>query len=284
MYIHPAKQLLLTDNRSNHVQFKTMTIDHRGTPVHLPFVVQEATSVNIYSLLDYECACSLCDKENYKPIIVRTRDGRKHAAGAFAAFDYKKTSLVPYREWSLVIFVIPNSSQTPEIEYVNATSLFFQSIMDDDGIGNTVFSPMLILDEPLPIEIGVEYYGLPKEPGEIHYSYSRPVSHLSVAAKQGPWIMKASFPTGKGVVEKFRLLWAMIRAYNFRLVLQSLGRKEFVVTLAGSAKILPKNAYMKIKNDPKTEMFPWNNEDCNCLLYTSPSPRDRTRSRMPSSA
>ena len=25
-------------------------------------------------------------------------------------------------------------------------------------------------------------------------------------------------------------------------------------------------------------------EDGNCLLYTSPSPRDRTRSRMPSSA
>ena len=24
--------------------------------------------------------------------------------------------------------------------------------------------------------------------------------------------------------------------------------------------------------------------DCSCLLYTSPSPRDRTRSRMPSSA
>ena len=25
-------------------------------------------------------------------------------------------------------------------------------------------------------------------------------------------------------------------------------------------------------------------KDCDCLLYTSPSPRDRTRSRMPSSA
>ena len=25
-------------------------------------------------------------------------------------------------------------------------------------------------------------------------------------------------------------------------------------------------------------------EGCHCLLYTSPSPRDRTRSRMPSSA
>ena len=27
-----------------------------------------------------------------------------------------------------------------------------------------------------------------------------------------------------------------------------------------------------------------NNHDWYCLLYTSPSPRDRTRSRMPSSA
>ena len=27
-----------------------------------------------------------------------------------------------------------------------------------------------------------------------------------------------------------------------------------------------------------------NDINCNCLLYTSPSPRDRTRSRMPSSA
>ena len=29
---------------------------------------------------------------------------------------------------------------------------------------------------------------------------------------------------------------------------------------------------------------PINNKLCACLLYTSPSPRDRTRSRMPSSA
>ena len=28
----------------------------------------------------------------------------------------------------------------------------------------------------------------------------------------------------------------------------------------------------------------WNNESCNCLLYTSPSPRDSWASRMPSSA
>ena len=32
------------------------------------------------------------------------------------------------------------------------------------------------------------------------------------------------------------------------------------------------------------EMFSWMGDVKACLLYTSPSPRDRTRSRMPSSA
>ena len=38
-------------------------------------------------------------------------------------------------------------------------------------------------------------------------------------------------------------------------------------------KIIPKGVYKKVKSKSKI-----------CLLYTSPSPRDRTRSRMPSSA
>ena len=33
-----------------------------------------------------------------------------------------------------------------------------------------------------------------------------------------------------------------------------------------------------------TERAGWTHPPCTCLLYTSPSPRDRTRSRMPSSA
>ena len=33
--------------------------------------------------------------------------------------------------------------------------------------------------------------------------------------------------------------------------------------------------------NPNSTLIPWNRS---CLLYTSPSPRDRTRSRMPSSA
>jgi len=38
-------------------------------------------------------------------------------------------------------------------------------------------------------------------------------------------------------------------------------------------------AFMIIKNDSI-----WHEQYTDCLLYTSPSPRDRTRSRMPSSA
>ena len=34
----------------------------------------------------------------------------------------------------------------------------------------------------------------------------------------------------------------------------------------------------------KGEESPYTDKNRNCLLYTSPSPRDRTRSRMPSSA
>ena len=36
--------------------------------------------------------------------------------------------------------------------------------------------------------------------------------------------------------------------------------------------------------DPMTMKDPATNKYKGCLLYTSPSPRDRTRSRMPSSA
>lgn len=244
------------------MQFKEMTIDHKGEPFYLPFVVSQATSANIYSLFDYDSACSLCEKENYKPILIKTPDGKEKAGGSFSAFDYKKTTAIPYREWSLVIFVVPVDQETPEVDYINETSLFFQSILDDDRIGNIVLSPKLFLNEVFPTELGVDYYGFPKELGEINYSYNSPVSSISVSSQHGPWIMKASFPTTRGTLEKFKLLWAMFKAYNFKLILQSLGKKEFMVTLAGSAEILPKNAYIKIKNDPKTEMFPWDNKDC----------------------
>ncbi|MDD5759952.1 MAG: hypothetical protein PHI06_12835 [Desulfobulbaceae bacterium] len=241
---------------------KPMTIIHQGKPFELPFIVHQASSANLYSLFDYEAACSLCEKENYKPIIINTPEGGKKAAGFVAAIDYKKTSAVPYVEWSLGIFVIPNEQNTPEVDFINETSLFFQSIMDNEIIGNTVFCPKLVLNESLPTEIGFEYYGYPKEVGEVNYKYDQQVSTFSVSTREGQLIMKALFPTKRGILAKFGLIWAMFRAYNFRLVLQSLSKKEFIITLVGSAKILGKKAHMKIKNDPNTEMFPWNIQDC----------------------
>ena len=51
-----------------------------------------------------------------------------------------------------------------------------------------------------------------------------------------------------------------------------------------SADLLAVCANLKIKATSRLSMLSF--EECKniCLLYTSPSPRDRTRSRMPSSA
>ena len=40
----------------------------------------------------------------------------------------------------------------------------------------------------------------------------------------------------------------------------------------------------QVEKEPREIIFEIIKENPGCLLYTSPSPRDRTRSRMPSSA
>ena len=50
----------------------------------------------------------------------------------------------------------------------------------------------------------------------------------------------------------------------------------------GGQKVIPGNIILRQRG---TKMYPGENVGMgSCLLYTSPSPRDRTRSRMPSSA
>ena len=45
------------------------------------------------------------------------------------------------------------------------------------------------------------------------------------------------------------------------------------------------NTYLKLNNGmPEAKVKEIGDGNAICLLYTSPSPRDRTRSRMPSSA
>ena len=49
-------------------------------------------------------------------------------------------------------------------------------------------------------------------------------------------------------------------------------------------KFLKKIDFFKMESDFLRQVYLELNQGDDCLLYTSPSPRDRTRSRMPSSA
>ena len=55
----------------------------------------------------------------------------------------------------------------------------------------------------------------------------------------------------------------------------ALSDSEKEISLQQSTRQLEYLLYQGVRCDPSTD---------DCLLYTSPSPRDRTRSRMPSSA
>ena len=61
---------------------------------------------------------------------------------------------------------------------------------------------------------------------------------------------------------------------NFESKLKTLGIK---ITREFNKNTFTENEFKAGKDSEETEKF-------SCLLYTSPSPRDRTRSRMPSSA
>ena len=54
----------------------------------------------------------------------------------------------------------------------------------------------------------------------------------------------------------------------------------------GDIRVVDLASYVspKIIEDPRKDFVMYGEDNNFCLLYTSPSPRDRTRSRMPSSA
>ena len=58
------------------------------------------------------------------------------------------------------------------------------------------------------------------------------------------------------------------------------GLNEHIIT-AGNKACIPDDGHHAVTPQPQTDT---DNVSGTCLLYTSPSPRDRTRSRMPSSA
>ena len=57
-----------------------------------------------------------------------------------------------------------------------------------------------------------------------------------------------------------------------------------VLLQAGRQRLNGAQAEQLVRHLPDPKAFSQRRQRQNCLLYTSPSPRDRTRSRMPSSA
>ena len=63
------------------------------------------------------------------------------------------------------------------------------------------------------------------------------------------------------------------------------GKKIILAISAGPDSMALLDMMRQIVDDPQSQLIICHVDHClSCLLYTSPSPRDRTRSRMPSSA
>ena len=82
---------------------------------------------------------------------------------------------------------------------------------------------------------------------------------------------------------------AQIQACNWAIELTKIYDKDLVIQQLGSAVNTDFSDFSPYLYQDKLlysslKFVPQNNKKKSCLLYTSPSPRDRTRSRMPSSA
>ena len=128
----------------------------------LPGKFDHATATYLLSLLDYQEACRLCDGENFEPIPMNVPRSVRQAVGLVSAVDYHQTDVGPYREWILGLWVVAKGERVPVLNWVNPASLAFYAVLAGDK-GFTSFSPKMILTEPLPTEVGVEHYGIPKQ-------------------------------------------------------------------------------------------------------------------------
>ena len=97
--------------------------------------------------------------------------------------------------------------------------------------------------------------------------------------RMSPRFQGENFARNLGLVDKVKALVAEIGCTAGQLALAwVLHQGDFIVPIPGSRKLERLDENNGALNIELTA------EDLSCLLYTSPSPRDRTRSRMPSSA
>ena len=84
-----------------------------------------------------------------------------------------------------------------------------------------------------------------------------------------------TYPTDGGCIF-CKIVAGQIPCYKVYEDAQMLAFLDIGPIVAGHTLLIPKGHYASIMDVPEAVSA--------CLLYTSPSPRDRTRSRMPSSA
>ena len=81
-----------------------------------------------------------------------------------------------------------------------------------------------------------------------------------------------------GLFDRVKKIWSQDMAID-------LGTANTLVVLKGQGVVLNEPSVVAIVDQGgKKNVLAVGDEAKTCLLYTSPSPRDRTRSRMPSSA
>ena len=83
--------------------------------------------------------------------------------------------------------------------------------------------------------------------------------------------------------EPIHIVWLKrdLRLYDHKPILEAINSKKRVILVYVFEDILFKDPHYSSRH---FNFIKESIRDINCLLYTSPSPRDRTRSRMPSSA
>lgn len=243
------------------------TLLHRGQLATLPGKIDHATATYLLSLFDYQVASRLCDGENFEPLPMNVPQSARQAVGLVSAVDYHQTDVGPYREWILGLWVVPKGERVPILNWVNPLSLAFYAVLAGDK-GFTSFSPKMILTEPLPTEVGVEHYGIPKELGQVSYERTREQTLFEVQDSTGQWVMRTEVPTTRGFVARCRFLLSLVRAFGVGPCFRSARMKEIPMTVVGSVRLCAKNALLVSKIGPHAEFLVWDSRDCR--LTTNP--------------
>jgi hypothetical protein len=241
------------------------TLLHRGQEAKLPAKFDHAIATYLLSLLDYQVASELCNGENFEPIRMIIPGSAHRAVGLVSAVDYHQTDIGKYREWILALWVVPKGEPMPDLNWVNPLSLTFYAVLGVNP-GFTSFAPKMILTEPLPTEIGVDHYGIPKELGQVLYDRTPARTCFEVQDGTGQWIMRTEMPTTRGFLARGRSLMSLIKAFGLGACLRSARRTEMLMTVAGSTKLRAKQALLVAKVDPQTELLLWDQRDCQLSL------------------